>query len=249
MSGSERVDDAGTSDASLEPPSAEVSERARRGAFLLTSVFVVATAALLYELAAATLASYLVGSSALAFSVVLGVYLSAMGIGAFGARGVDYDTAARRFVWTEIALAVVGGTLVPGLLAAFALPRATFWIVLCLAVALVGGLVGLELPLLIRLVESERGFSRAVSRSLAADYGGGLLASVLFPLVLVPVLGLARGTLAVAMVNALLAAITAMVLRRAVPRARWLAVAALLLVACGGGAMLRIDTWTAAWTG
>ena len=50
---------------------------------LLASVFVVAACGLVYELAAGTLASYLLGDSILQFSTVIGSYLFAMGLGSY----------------------------------------------------------------------------------------------------------------------------------------------------------------------
>lgn len=227
------------------PSEGALSPRAR---LLLLSVLVVATTTLLYELSAATVASYLVGSSALAFSVVLGVYLSAMGLGALGARGVDHEAALRRFVLAELALAWAGAALVPGLLAAFLLPRAAFVAVLVASVALIGALAGLELPLLIVVVRREAGFSRAISRTLAADYLGGLVASLAFPLVLVPALGLVRGTMAVASLNALVAAATAWATREELSGARTFAFAGLLSAAVSLGSARAVEAWTASWT-
>jgi predicted membrane-bound spermidine synthase len=57
---------------------------------LLASVFVVAACGLLYELAAGTLASYLLGDSILQFSTVIGAYLFAMG----SARGCRAGSSA-----------------------------------------------------------------------------------------------------------------------------------------------------------
>jgi spermidine synthase len=53
---------------------------------LLASVFVVAACGLVYELAAGTLASYLLGDSVLQFSTVIGAYLFAMGVGSWLSR-------------------------------------------------------------------------------------------------------------------------------------------------------------------
>jgi spermidine synthase len=63
-------------------------------------------------------------------------------------------------------------------------------------------LVGLELPLLMRLLEGRVAFKDLVSRVLTFDYIGALAAAVMFPLVLVPKLGLVRSSLAVGVVNA-----------------------------------------------
>ena len=53
---------------------------------LLASVFIVAACGLVYELAAGTLASYLLGDSILQFSTVIGSYLFAMGLGSYLSR-------------------------------------------------------------------------------------------------------------------------------------------------------------------
>ena len=57
-------------------------------------------------------------------------------------------------------------------------------------------LVGLELPILMRLLEGQVEFKDLVSRVLTFDYIGALAASLMFPLVLVPKLGLVRSSLA-----------------------------------------------------
>src|ERR1044071_7773592 len=99
---------------------AEGAERARPAEVApLLSGFVVAACGLVYELAAGTLASYLLGDSVLQFSTVIGCYLFAMGIGSalsrFLERGLVY-----RFVWIELAVAVVGGFSSAALFLAFA---------------------------------------------------------------------------------------------------------------------------------
>ena len=53
---------------------------------LLVSVFVVAACGLVYELAAAALASYLLGDSVQQFSTIIGCYLFAMDTGSWLSR-------------------------------------------------------------------------------------------------------------------------------------------------------------------
>jgi spermidine synthase len=50
---------------------------------LYLNVLVIATCGLIYELLAGTLASYVLGDSVTQFSLVIGVYLSALGVGAW----------------------------------------------------------------------------------------------------------------------------------------------------------------------
>ncbi len=173
--------------------------RLRRNA-LLAAVLVVATCSLVYELLAAAIASFVIGDVVGQFSVVIGLYLSAMGLGAFLSRFLVKDLAVR-FVDVELALALVGGALAPGLFFAFGHledARPVLWSTVCL----VGTLVGLEIPLLLRLLEGQLEFKDLVARVLAVDYVGCLVASLLFPLAAVPYLGLVRTSLVTGAVNA-----------------------------------------------
>ncbi len=65
-----------------------------------------------------------------------------------------------------------------------------------------GTLVGLEIPLVLRLLKETVDFRELVARVLAFDYVGALFASLLFPIVLVPHLGLVRTSLAFGFANA-----------------------------------------------
>jgi len=163
-------------------------------------VFVVALDSLVYELLAGTLGSYLLGDSVTQFSLVIGLYLSAMGVGAWLSRRVETDLA-RRFVEIELAVAVIGGASAPVLFLAFG-SLAHFQLVLLGFVFAIGTLVGLELPLLMRLLEGQVELKDLVSRVLTFDYIGALAAALMFPLVLVPHIGLVRSSLLMGVLNA-----------------------------------------------
>jgi spermidine synthase len=171
-----------------------------RTPILFLNVMVVATCGLVYELLAGTLASYVLGDSVTQFSLIIGIYLSAMGVGAWLSRFIDANLG-RRFIEIEIAVALVGGLSAPILFLSFA-RLAWFAVVLYGTVFLIGVLVGLELPLLMRIVKDHLDFKDMVSRVLAFDYLGALVASLLFPLLLVPHLGLTRTSLLFGMLNA-----------------------------------------------
>lgn len=157
---------------------------------LLGSVFVVATCGLIYELVAGTIASYLLGDSVMQFSTVIGVYLSAMGVGSYLAQFIK-NRLLETFVQVEIVLAFIGGISATVLFLSFELVT-SFRLVLYGLVFLIGALVGLEIPLLMRILRERLEFSALVSRVLSFDYLGALAASILFPLVLAPHLGLMR---------------------------------------------------------
>ncbi|WP_182871139.1 polyamine aminopropyltransferase [Stieleria mannarensis] len=167
---------------------------------LYLNVLVIATCGLIYELLAGTLASYLLGDSVTQFSLVIGVYLSALGVGSWLSRYVE-QRVARTFIEIEIALALLGGLSAPLLFVAFA-QITWFRIALFGSVFAIGTLVGLELPLLMRILREHLDFRELVARVLTFDYIGALLASVLFPVLLVPSLGLVRTSLLFGMLNA-----------------------------------------------
>lgn len=177
-------------------------ERPKAGAVvLLTCVFVVAACGLLYELAAGALASYLLGDSVLQFSTIIGAYLFAMGLGSYASRWFDRQLAAH-FLRIELLVGLVGGFMPAMLFAVHAVAPGPFRAVLYGLVVLIGFLVGLEIPLVMRLLRRDYGLKDLVSQVLTVDYLGALAVSVAFPLVLLPQLGLIRSGLMFGLLNA-----------------------------------------------
>jgi len=210
------------------PPGADV----RRALFV--SAFVVATAGLIYELVAGALASYLLGDSVTQFSLIIGVYLSAMGVGSYASKFIERNLLAR-FVEIELAVALLGGFEAPALFAAFAWTDRFQWLLFGL-VASIGALVGLELPLLIRILKQSESLKDLVARVFFLDYIGALVASLVFPLLLVPQLGLFRTSLAVGILNAAVALWATTLFEGARPviwRLRGLSAAALVALSLG----------------
>ncbi len=171
-----------------------------RTPILFLNVLIIATCGLVYELLAGTLASYVLGDSVTQFSLIIGIYLSAMGAGSWLSRFIDTGLA-RKFVDVEIGVALLGGLSAPLLFLSFARLN-YFHIVLYVVVFMIGALVGLEIPLLMRILKDNLDFKEIISRVLAFDYMGALVASLLFPLFLVPKLGLVRTSLVFGMLNA-----------------------------------------------
>ena len=181
-------------------------------AILLLSVLVVATCGLIYELLAGTLASYLLGDSVTQFSTVIGCYLFAMGVGSFLSRYVRRDEIGV-FVRVEIMIAALGGWSAAGLFMAFPM-AADFRVLLYALVLVIGALVGLEIPLLIRILKGRFAFRDLVSNVLTYDYVGALIASLAFPLFLVPRLGMIRTGMAFGLANVAVAVALLWLLRR-----------------------------------
>jgi spermidine synthase len=172
----------------------------KRPPLLFLNVLIVATCGLIYELLAGTLASYVLGDSVTQFSLIIGIYLFAMGVGSWLSRFIDKGLA-RRFVDVELAVAVLGGFSAPLLFLTFS-RVSYFYAILYFVVFAIGVFVGLEIPLLLRILKDEIEFKELVSRVLAFDYIGALVASILFPILFVPRLGLIRTSLIFGMLNA-----------------------------------------------
>jgi spermidine synthase len=212
---------------------------------LLASVFVVAACGLVYELAAGALASYMLGDSVLQFSTVIGTYLFAMGVGSYLSRHLVRQLPAH-FLRIELLVAVAGGALPAILFVAQAVAPQSFRLLLYLLVLLVGILVGLEIPLVMRILRRQVELKDLVSQVLTFDYLGALAVSIAFPLLLVPSLGLIRTGLLFGLMNAAVAAWAIWLFRHEL-RQLWahvLACAACLL-ALGAGFMLaeRLTSW------
>jgi spermidine synthase len=207
---------------------------------LLLSVFLCAACGLVYELALITLGQYLVGGSVYQTSVVLGVFVSSMGLGSFLSKPL-LPRAATGFALVELTLGLVGGLSVLALYASYA------WLdlytpALLATSVVVGSLIGAEIPLLMTLLQRirQQDAGTAVADLVAVDYLGALAGGLAFPFLLLPLFGQVRGAIVVAGVNLLAALVVVALLRDAVPpRARgWLAAATTGVVAVLGLALL-----------
>ena len=198
------------------------------GILLFISVLLVAACGLVYELVAGALASYLLGDSVTQFSTVIGTYLFAMGVGSWLSRHIGRGLVAR-FITVELLVAVVGGWSSAALFLAFAYTGA-FRLVLYLLVGVIGVLVGLEIPLLMRILRERFTFKDVVANVLTFDYLGALGASILFPLFLVPHLGLVRSALLFGLVNAGVALWSTVLFRRQLGAPRFLISACVMVL-------------------
>lgn len=212
---------------------------------LLASVFVVAACGLVYELAAGALASYLLGDSVLQFSTVIGTYLFAMGVGSWLSRFFERQLPGH-FLRVELLVALVGGLLPALLFVANAMVPGSFRTLLYGLVLLVGMLVGLEIPLVMRILKRNVALKDLVSQVLTFDYLGALAVSLAFPLFFVPQMGLVRTGLFFGLLNAAVAVWALWLFRHELRRlpAHAMACAAVIavLLTCMAGAD-HLTTW------
>ncbi|WP_022927012.1 polyamine aminopropyltransferase [Patulibacter americanus] len=183
-------------------------------AVLLLAAGACAACALVYELALIALGGVLVGASVTQTSLVISLFVFALGLGALAAKPL-LRWPLPAFVVVETGVAVAGGFSVLACYAAFAY-AGVYTPAVVVASLVCGGLVGAELPLLMELLQRVRrqAAARALADLTAADYVGALVGGLAFPFLLLPLLGQMRGALAAGLVNLACAAIIVFVVFR-----------------------------------
>jgi len=167
--------------------------------YLLLSIFLVSLCAITYELLIGALASYLIGNSVTQFSVTIGLFLSFMGIGSWLSRYIK-DSLLVVFLNIEIILSAVGGLSLLLLYLSYTYTE-LYTIVYILLTALIGTFIGLEIPILTRIIKKYGSIRMVLSNVLAFDYLGGLVASILFPFILLPYFGLMKTAFLIGLLN------------------------------------------------
>ncbi|MBL7501796.1 polyamine aminopropyltransferase [Frankia sp. CNm7] len=194
---------------------------------LLAAVAVCAACGLVYELVLLTLSTSLAGGGITQTSLIVAGFVAALGAGALLVKPF-LGHAAAAFVAVETLLGVLGGLSAVTLYVTFSF-YATSGPVLVLGTALLGALVGAEVPLLVTLLQTgrtdmdARGSGRLLADLNAADYAGALVGGLIWPFVLLPAAGMIRGAALAGLVNVAAAAVVAALLLR-----RWLTRRALL---------------------
>ncbi|MUL49345.1 polyamine aminopropyltransferase [Mycobacterium sp. CBMA293] len=203
-------------------------------ALLLAAVAACAACGIVYELALLTLSTSLNGGGIVSTSLIVAGYVAALGVGGLLAKAL-LARAAISFIAVETLLGVVGGLSATALYVTFAVIGDSGW-VLGIATALIGGLVGAEVPLLMTLLQRGRvagatDAGRILANLNAADYLGALLGGLAWPFLVLPHLGMIRGAAATGMINLAAAAVVSVfLLRRILSRREFLgAVSALVL--------------------
>jgi spermidine synthase len=187
-------------------------------AVVVVATFVAGLCSIVYELLIGTVSSYFLGDSVLQFSITIGLFMAAMGMGSFLSRHLGEDVIGR-FVAVEIALGLLGGLSVPALYAAYAFTDLYYPAMVVFIVA-IGGLTGLEIPMLILVMRRVFTLEVNLSNILSLDYLGALAATLLFPFVLLPMLGTLRSAMAVGAVNVVVALLVLRAFRAEIPAAQ-----------------------------
>ena len=167
--------------------------------------FVMAFASMAYELLLAQCAVILYGGTVFRYSTMIGLFIFSLGMGAAQWAWSDRIPSQKTFWRIEVALSVLG-LLMPCVVfladpfLRHFFPQAGFILALVFSVA-IGWLAGMELPVLLMLIENQdplrqQGVS-ATKNIVGLDFLGTFFATIIVPVVSYPALGII-GTAALA---------------------------------------------------
>lgn len=171
---------------------------------LMLTTLIISGCSIVYELLISAVGSYLLGDSIKQFSITIGLYMCAMGVGSHISKYVKKNLFDF-FVFVEIAVGILGGisSLVLFLSNVYI---ASSEFIMYIQIVLIGTLVGLEIPILTRIIEENCDNLRVtLSNVFSFDYIGGLIGSLAFPLFLLPTLGYFATSFLVGTINIVIA--------------------------------------------
>ena len=145
------------------------------------------------------ISGYFLGDSIKQFSLVIGLTMTAMGLGTLISRLVK-SNLIYWFILIEILLAVVGGLSVPALYFSY-MCEPVYYPVMFVLIMLIGGLIGLEIPLLTRIMETYYDLRNNISNVLSLDYLGAFVATLAFPFLLLPLMGIFESSIFAGFLN------------------------------------------------
>lgn len=188
---------------SSPPPQSLSSQKntsTREVFYLILAVFIAGVCSIIYELLIGAVSSYFLGDSIKQFSLTIGVYMASMGVGSYLSRYIKDDSLIKQFVIFEMVLGLLGGCSVPILYFSYA--YTDFYITsMIILTSCIGICIGLEIPFLTRIMERYYKLDQNLSNVLSVDYLGALVATLLFPFVLLPMLGTFKSAVFFGLVN------------------------------------------------
>lgn len=155
---------------------------------LMFTTLIISGCSMIYEVLISSVSSYLVGDSIKQFSITIGLYMCAMGLGSYISKFIK-NNLFDWFVFVEIGVGILGG-ISSIILFLSNIYLESYALVMYIEIILIGTLVGLEIPLLTRIIEDNvSNLKVTLSSIFSFDYIGGLIGSIAFPLLLLPSLG------------------------------------------------------------
>ncbi len=170
-----------------------------RSNILKLCLFATGLSGIVAEYVLSTLATYFLGNSVLQWTMILSIMLFSMGVGARITKILD-GNLLEKFIWIEITLSILASfvSLITYTTAIYSVYTGFVIYGLCVVIGL---LIGMEIPLVIRINDSFETLKVNVSSMMEYDYYGSLLGGVFFAFVGLPFLGLTYTPFILGLVN------------------------------------------------
>jgi len=173
-----------------------------------SSVFLTGFAGLVAEYLLSTLASYLLGDAILQWTIIIALMLLAMGVGARLSRYLPEGYLVESFIAVETLLSLLVGfsVLIAYSQAPFISSVRLPLVIYGLAFS-IGVLIGMEIPIAVRINDKYEELRLNISSILEKDYLGALPAGILYATFMLPKLGLLKTATSVALINLAVASV------------------------------------------
>ena len=180
----------------------DIQEKMSEKTAITLAIFIAGLCSLIYELLISTTTSYFLGDSIRQFSLTIGFYMAAMGLGSYLSKYFPNPHLAVLFIVVEALLGIIGGSSVPLLYYGFERLSAGAYMGLMIALTtVIGVLTGFEIPLLARIMKKYYPLRVNLANVMSLDYFGALAATLLFPFLLLPFFGVFRTSIFFGLVN------------------------------------------------
>ncbi len=187
-----------------------LSIRPRTATILLAlSMFFTGAAGFIFECILGTVASYILGNSIEQFSVTISLMMLMMGVAGWWQQRLSDENLIEKFLAVEAGLALLGGFAPIAVYGAYAVMETHFALVQYFFVTSIGFLIGLEIPLVLRI---NRRFVPHLKSNIATvfstDYVGAFIGALVWAFVLLRYYPLTETSFLAAGLNFLVAAVT-----------------------------------------
>ncbi|MBE7687919.1 polyamine aminopropyltransferase [Tenacibaculum finnmarkense genomovar ulcerans] len=207
-------------------------EYLKQNSFVLkAAIFATGFAGIVAEYTLSTLATYFIGNSIFQWTMIVSLMLFCMGLGSRLSKLIKKNLI-QNFLILEISLSLIVA-FSSVLVYTLASVSDYYGFVIYSLSMLIGLLIGLEIPLVVRINKEYEDLKSNISSILEKDYYGSLIGGVFFAFIGLPILGLAYTPFVLGIINFLVALIVFYRFKEKINKRHVLRLKAILIVVFG----------------
>ena len=183
-----------------------------RSNLLKLALFATGLSGIVAEYVLSTLATYFLGDSVFQWTMIVSIMLFSMGLGSRLSKWFVNSNLLQNFIYIEFILSILAAFVSVITYTASAFYGYVGFVIYAMSVV-IGLLIGMEIPLVIRLNDEFEDLRVNVSSVMEKDYYGSLLGGVFFAFVGLPYLGLTYTPFVLGSINFIVACSLFLILR------------------------------------